>query len=648
MWKFALFLGLTAVSLLAFAMISKRSAGAKRLSLFLAGLCAFAAMMLGRLTVPAADVHELIEQFRPVQVAKPSQHDEAGYVSSETCKECHQGQFASWHASYHRTMTQLATPETVIGDFENANTDAYGHQITLSRRDDVFWATMHDPEQPVRGDDSVIDRPIVMTTGSHHMQVYWYASGKDRRVGQLPTVWLKETQSWVPIHSIFLRPTQTHLGSAEGRWNSTCIKCHVTQGRPRIDSSQVTPVDTQVAEFGIACEACHGPGAEHVEAQRNNSGIDTSLIVNPSDLDHRRSSEVCGQCHGVWIARDPQEAENALSTGLTYRPGDNLYDTRHVFHSGQTETEHVKNHLAKDPDFYRDRFWDDGMVRVSGREYNGLIQSPCFQRGTMSCTSCHDLHSAEFEDEDWANDQLGKGMRQNHACLQCHEEYAKDGQLTSHTHHRADSSGSLCYNCHMPHTTYGLLKAIRSHQVSSPSVTETVEFGRPNACNQCHIDQSLSWASSSLEEWYGVPSPPLTQDQQNYSATLLAALSGDAGQRALAAWSLGWDAAHRASSTDWIEPILAHLMNDPYHTVRLVAHRSLMQLPGYQDFAFDFLADDQTRKQRVAEILDRWSQKRNSRSGNAALLIDSSGGLALKEFNDLIEKRDNRTVVLAE
>ena len=192
------------------------------------------------------------------------------------------------------------------------------------------------------------------------------------------------------------------------------------------------------------------------------------------------------------------------------------------------------------------------MVRVSGREYNGLNRSPCFQHGTMSCTSCHDLHRADFDQDEWANDQLGKGMRTNKACIQCHTEYSKEDQLTSHTHHQATSYGSLCYNCHMPHTTYGLLKAIRSHQVSSPSVRETVEVGRPNACNQCHIDRTLSWTSNSLEDWYGISSPALSQDQQNYSATLHAALSGDAGQRVLAAWSLGWSAAHQASSTDWI------------------------------------------------------------------------------------------------
>ena len=49
----------------------------------------------------------------------------------------------------------------------------------------------------------------------------------------------------------------------------------------------------------------------------------------------------------------------------------------------------------------------------------------------------------------------------NKACLNCHAEIADD--IPGHTHHKPDSSGSDCNNCHMPHTVYGLLSAIRSH-----------------------------------------------------------------------------------------------------------------------------------------------------------------------------------------
>ena len=38
------------------------------------------------------------------------------------------------------------------------------------------------------------------------------------------------------------------------------------------------------------------------------------------------------------------------------------------------------------PDF-GDRFWKDGMIRVTGREANGVMSSPCYQGGQFSCLS---------------------------------------------------------------------------------------------------------------------------------------------------------------------------------------------------------------------------------------------------------------------
>ena len=46
------------------------------------------------------------------------------------------------------------------------------------------------------------------------------------------------------------------------------------------------------------------------------------------------------------------------------------------------------------------QFWSDGMVRVSGREYNELLETPCYQRGTMSYLSCHDIDSPKLSTQE--------------------------------------------------------------------------------------------------------------------------------------------------------------------------------------------------------------------------------------------------------
>ena len=67
-------------------------------------------------------------------------------------------------------------------------------------------------------------------------------------------------------------------------------------------------------------------------------------------------------------------------------------------------------------------------------------------------------------------------MNTDEACDCCYSSYRD--QIETDSHHPADSSGSLCYNCHMPHTTYTLLKGIRSHQISGPNISTTLSTGR--------------------------------------------------------------------------------------------------------------------------------------------------------------------------
>src|SRR5690606_16978310 len=148
-------------------------------------------------------------------------------------------------------------------------------------------------------------------------------------------------------------------------------------------------------------------------------------------------------------------------------------------------------------------------------------------------------------------------------------------RIAEHTHHPVGSSGSSCYNCHMPRTTYGLLRASRAHEISSPTVVESVSHGRPNACNLCHLDQSLEWTAGKLHEWYGELPPALSQDERQLSAGVLWLLKGDAALRAIVAWHMGWTPAQQASGRDWLYPYLIFELNDPYSAVRFISWKSL-------------------------------------------------------------------------
>src|SRR5688572_20832305 len=118
-------------------------------------------------------------------------------------------------------------------------------------------------------------------------------------LGQLPVLYLISEGRWIPRRAaemhpperlVFLKQAGRDLGlvlndgdesqavngggvlrrtrfSQTGQWNSICIRCHTTHGRPersvalqppgqaQVEPAQTEVADTRAAEFGIACEA---------------------------------------------------------------------------------------------------------------------------------------------------------------------------------------------------------------------------------------------------------------------------------------------------------------------------------------------------------------------------------------------------------
>ncbi len=581
---------------------------------------------------------EVVTQ-RPVEV------EAAGYTSSDACQSCHPDQYGSWVDSYHRTMTQVVTPETLATELDGVELESDGIHYRFEREGDAYFAVR---TQPGPGGRPVSERfPVTMSTGSHHMQIYWLATGPDRRLEIVPFHYLIGDDRWVPRRASFVTPPGRNVFGTD--WNTGCILCHATKGQPRIEAGTV---DSQAAEFGIACEACHGAGEEHVLANRNpqrryekhlaDDAADPT-IVNPARLTKERSSEVCGRCHG-YAAATPEARKTLAWSGYDFEPGDDLSKSRKIL---QKEDIAVLERAG-----YKDgRLWPDGVIRGSGREFGGIQISPCFERGEMSCLSCHEMHPGTDDPrsrKEWANDQLRHDAVGNGACVSCHPAIGAD--VAAHTHHPAESAGSVCYNCHMPHTTLGLMGAIRVHQVISPSAASVIETGRPGGCTLCHMDQPLGWTAEHLEAWYGQPQPELDESQRTISAAVDMVLTGDAGQRAIVAWSMGWSPAQEASGTDWMPPYLGQLLVDPYPVVRYIAHKSLSSIPGYDAIEYDFVAEEGPREASRIRVREQWSARLLDRGSApaAAVLLDSEGALSEEVFARLLADRDDTPVVVVE
>jgi hypothetical protein len=580
---------------------------------------------------------------RPVAEAdvasRPIQVEADGYVSSSTCRACHPHEHATWHASYHRSMTQRADQHAVLADWRGELTHA-GQTWRLERRGEQFWIDMADPLALPGTTPHRVQHQVVMTTGSHNMQVYWFESGAGRITGLLPFSWQIAERRWIPRHDSFVLPA-TDPNPGFGAWSLVCSKCHATHSRPRLDfeNNDLRGGDSHVGEFGIGCESCHGPGRAHIDrhrsptsryAARANDGPDPT-ITDPRRLPFDRATMVCGQCHGQFDYRFTTATMHSwFQNGFRYRPGDDVQVDRTVKFAGD------------------EQFWSDGLIRVAGREYNAVVRSRCHTQGHMTCFTCHALHQPPGDARpasEWANDQLHAGDL-DRSCSECHAKVAAAG--AAHTHHAAGSEGSRCVNCHMPHTTYGLMKGVRTHQIDSPNVAVSVATGRPNACNQCHLDRSQGWAAEHLQSWYGIKKPQLPGDEATVAAGAQWALKGNAAQRALMAWSFGWAPARAAAGTDWMAPYLAKLLDDPYGAVRIIASRSLRTLPGYDDVTYD-PASDVAGRQAVADVvLGRWQQTPRPPAARPAVLLGEGGALDVPAFARLLRARDLRPITLIE
>jgi hypothetical protein len=83
--------------------------------------------------------HGRIEQ----ELAQPFDRHQAGFVGSATCKTCHAERHKTWARTFHRTMTQEATAQSVQGRFDGEPVTYWGATIGGS----TTWARTARPSR---------------------------------------------------------------------------------------------------------------------------------------------------------------------------------------------------------------------------------------------------------------------------------------------------------------------------------------------------------------------------------------------------------------------------------------------------------------------------------------------------------------------
>ena len=273
-----------------------------------------------------------------------------------------------------------------------------------------------------------------------------------------------------------------HWTNIDQNWNYMCADCHSTNLRKNYDPRTRT-FATAYAEINVACEACHGPGSNHVAWARkqgnwqsySNEGLTIALeerkgVAWPIDRasgNARRSTprrtereiQMCARCHA--------------------RRGEIYEDFVH----GQPVGDDYRVALLDE-----DHYFFDGQIKEEDYEYGSFIQSRMFYAG-VTCSDCHEPHSLRLR------------VTGNNLCLQCHSGQKYDSP--QHHFHKAGSAGARCVECHMPTRTYMVVDARRDHSIRIPRPDLSVKLGTPNACVNCHADKSAKWASDTVNRSYG-------------------------------------------------------------------------------------------------------------------------------------------------
>ncbi|MCM2374022.1 multiheme c-type cytochrome [Aporhodopirellula aestuarii] len=393
----------------------------------------------------------------------------ATFVGRDTCVQCHETEMHAFTGSHHDLAMDVATDETVLGDFNNVTFVNDGIRSRLYRDGDRFMIYTEGPSGEME------DFEVKYVFGVDPLQQYMVEFDRDKntaedevgRVQVLRISWDVHRKEW-----FYLRPPDVkeklkpddplHWTGVAQRWQTMCAECHSTNLKRNYDVA-TQRYHTTFSEIDVSCEACHGPASLHVEMANSNSLFwDRHRgygLVNLKTVDTTPQIETCAPCHSRRGVLD-----GTMTPGASY-------------------CNHYSLELLRS-----DTYHDDGQIKDEVYVYGSFIQSKMYHNG-IRCTDCHDPHSLDLKHPG------------NETCTSCHQHAAGKYDVPSHHHHAVGTEGAMCVNCHMPHTTYMAVDPRRDHSFRVPRPDLSVELKTPNACSGCHVeDQRESLPAEVAEE----------------------------------------------------------------------------------------------------------------------------------------------------
>lgn len=360
-------------------------------------------LVLSLLFLPAGTAKEYVIGELSIPVEMPA--EEATYMGADQCMQCHQAKYNDWNTTGHKY--KLNTADEILAVRPDLPfPDGY-------TRDDILYV-IGGWGWKSRYMDT--DGYIITKTGENRdingQNQYNIADGK-----------------WVDYHP-----------GEEKKYD--CTKCHNTGSSYDSSQDNLPGIEGSWEFRGIQCEACHGPGSEHV-VQGGGKGI--AIILN-------RNASLCGQCHrrgsaddkipasGNFVMHHEQYLDFLAAGKMSDLDCADCHDPHLPVHMGATNEEEGKGIIKACEDCHTS----------AAEQYAGTIM----QMADVSCIDCHmprasksavevsdyeaDIRSHLFRmniskdaqfiytDPDDGNQYANPYLTMEYVCLPCHEDQDKD------------------------------------------------------------------------------------------------------------------------------------------------------------------------------------------------------------------------------
>lgn len=519
--------------------------------LLVVGLCCLLMGMSVMLSVAQDDEGD--EEGDPTPAAEVEEMEPAEYEGTRECRDCHRSAAGDHETTYHALT--LVSSEDLEDDEDIADL------VLLADFDASEGMVQFPGEDEARG---ISLRDVTYTLGAGRHYQAFVTQLEDDTLMVLPIQWDVTNSEWTEL------PLAEEWPDPAYEFTTNCVGCHVTG----FDTSELTWEET-----GVQCEACHGPGSNHIEiADDSGSSISDSEYVELSGaINFALDGQVCGQCHVRGTSPDGE-----LPYPLAYHPGDDLLaedtfhpfptdDEAHWFPTGHARLPNMQfnewmqsSHTTALADAQESQYFEAGCISchsvaqqridylideewVYEDEYDPLDALERFDFG-VTCASCHNPHEVEspayLRDEPYA------------LCVSCHY----DNDVTGIIHHPVmetyegqplvegiepvagvhftAENGPDCLTCHMQLVdTKNGPRSSHAFEPILPGAAADVE-GLQDACTTCHTDvETPEQMQSLIDSVQGNVADRLAAVQENlgddapeWVAQAVDAIEGDGSQ----------------------------------------------------------------------------------------------------------------------